>query len=171
MSQESLEPKIYSFVVQKSTGESVPLSDYKDRVLLIVNVASRCSFTRQYSGLEDLHTKYSEQGLSILAFPCNQFGNQEPGNDEEIRNFCSLNYNVHFDLFAKVDVNGPTTIPLYQYLKEKAPGLMGLQGVKWNFTKFLVGRDGKVLKRFFAFTTPKQLESEIEQALEQSATA
>ncbi len=157
---------IYTFRVTTSSGEEISLEKYQGRVLLIVNVASRCSFTPQYAGLQSLHEKYSDRGLSILAFPCNQFGYQEPGSDTEIASFCSVNFKTEFDLFAKIDVNGPNASPLYTYLKKEAPGLFGLEGVKWNFTKFLVGRDGTVLKRYFSWVPPRKLELDIERALE-----
>lgn len=158
-------PNIYSYDVRKADGSNVSLEQFRGKVLLIVNVASRCGFTSQYAGLQQLHDKYAEQGLVILAFPCNQFGNQEPGSDQEVQSFCSLKYNVTFDVLAKVDVNGPDTIPLYGYLKNQAPGLLGLQGIKWNFTKFLVDRQGQVVKRYFSFSTPASIEAEIQKAL------
>lgn len=156
---------IYAFQVRAADGNLVSLEKYQGKAMLIVNVASQCAFTKQYAGLQELHEKYADQGLAILGFPCNQFGNQEPGADEEVQSFCSLNYNVKFEVFAKVDVNGSNAIPLYKYLKEQAPGLLGLQGIKWNFTKFLVDRHGKVLKRYFAFATPASLEKDIQRAL------
>lgn len=156
---------IYAFQVRAANGNLVSLEKYQGKAMLIVNVASQCAFTKQYAGLQELHEKYADQGLAILGFPCNQFGNQEPGADEEVQSFCSLNYNVKFEVFAKVDVNGSNAIPLYKYLKEQAPGLLGLQGIKWNFTKFLVDRHGKVLKRYFAFATPASLEKDIQRAL------
>ncbi|MBU6175363.1 MAG: glutathione peroxidase [Planctomycetes bacterium] len=156
---------IFDFHATSIRGDDVSLERYRGKVLLIVNVASRCGFTPQYTGLQSLYDKYHDRGLEILAFPCNQFGGQEPGSDEEVLSFCSLNYDVKFDLFSKVQVNGDQAHPLFQYLKQEAPGLLGSEGIKWNFTKFLVDRDGRVLKRFGSMTTPSQLESEIESLL------
>jgi len=156
---------IFDFHATSIRGDDVSLERYRGKVLLIVNVASRCGFTPQYNGLQSLYDKYHDRGLEILAFPCNQFGGQEPGSDEEVLSFCSLNYDVKFDLFSKVQVNGDQEHPLFQYLKQEAPGLLGSEGIKWNFTKFLVDRDGRVLKRFGSMTTPSQLESEIESLL------
>ncbi len=156
---------IYNFEVKTIGLQKIKLESYKGKVLLIVNVASQCGFTPQYQGLEELYRKYKEQGLEILGFPCNQFGGQEPGDEAEIKNFCSLNYDVTFPLFAKIDVNGAGTDPLYAYLKHEEKGILGTEAIKWNFTKFLVGRDGKVLQRFAPQTTPSELESEIKKAL------
>ena len=156
---------IFDFHATSIRGDDVSLERYRGKVLLIVNVASRCGFTPQYTGLQSLYDKYHDRGLEILAFPCNQFGGQEPGSDEEVLSFCSLNYDVKFDLFSKVQVNGDQAHPLFQYLKQEDPGLLGSEGIKWNFTKFLVDRDGRVLKRFGSMTTPSQLESEIESLL------
>ncbi|MCC2615519.1 glutathione peroxidase [Aestuariibacter halophilus] len=152
---------IYDFALPRNDGTEQALSDYKDKVLLIVNTASKCGFTPQYDGLQALYDKYKEQGLEVLAFPCDQFGHQEPGDDNEIAQFCSMNFNVNFPLFKKIDVNGDTATPLYQYLKQAAPGLMGSKSIKWNFTKFLVNRDGKVLKRYAPTTKPEQIEQDI----------
>jgi glutathione peroxidase len=157
--------KIYSFGVKNIDGKETPLSQYKGKAILVVNVASQCGFTPQYTGLEALYNKYHEKGLEILAFPCNQFGSQEPGNEEEIKNFCELNYHVTFPLFAKIDVNGSDTHPLYQFLKSEEKGIFGTEAIKWNFTKFLIDREGKVLKRFAPQTKPEDLESEVEAAL------
>lgn len=156
---------IYEFEVQDSQGNTVKLSDYKDKLLLIVNTASKCGFTGQYEGLESLFENYSEKGLVVLGFPCNQFGGQEPGSDEEIQQFCKLNYDIKFPVMKKIEVNGEGTAPLYNYLKEKAPGLLGSKKIKWNFTKFLVGKDGEVITRFAPTTTPQDIEKEIQKYL------
>jgi glutathione peroxidase len=158
----------YQLQAKGIDGTPISFERYRGRVLLIVNVASHCVFTKQYDALQELHQKYSDRGLSILGFPCNQFGNQEPGSDEQVKSFCELNYHVAFDLFSKVNVNGPNTDPVFQYLKSKAPGLLGSESIKWNFTKFLVGRAGNALRRFSSMTTPKQLESDIESALNET---
>ena len=139
--------KIYEFIVTDINGQEKTLAEYKGKKLLIVNVASKCGFTPQYKGLEELYENNKDK-LVVLGFPCNQFGGQEPGSEEEIKSFCDLTYNVTFPMFSKVDVNGSNAHPLYEYLKEQAPGLMGSKAVKWNFTKFLVDEEGKVLKRF-----------------------
>ena len=156
---------VYDFSAETLDGRPAPLADYRGKVLLIVNTASKCGFTPQYEGLEALHRKYVDQGFEVLGFPCNQFGAQEPGNAEEIQSFCSLTYDVTFPMFAKIDVNGPKTHPLYEYLKHEKKGLLGSEGVKWNFTKFLVGKDGEVAQRFAPQTTPKDIESAIEKLL------
>lgn len=161
---------IYDFTVKNIKGEDVSLSEYRGQVMLIVNTASKCGFTPQYEGLQQLHEKFGEKGLAVLGFPCNQFNKQEPGNEEEIASFCSLNYNVSFPLFSKVDVNGALAHPLYQYLTKEAPGILGTKAVKWNFTKFLVGRDGKVLKRFAPTDAPAHIADEIEQVLDADHT-
>lgn len=157
---------IYSFDVIKNNGEKQALSDYSDKVLLIVNTASKCGFTPQYEGLQKLYDKYHEQGLEILAFPCDQFGHQEPGDDNEIAQFCSLNYNVSFPLFKKLEVNGDNASPLFSYLKKNAPGIFGSEGIKWNFTKFLVSKKGDVIKRYAPKTAPEKLENDIKEELE-----
>ncbi|MEC7823809.1 MAG: glutathione peroxidase [Pseudomonadota bacterium] len=154
-----------SFSVTNSQGKSVPLSDYDDKVLLIVNTASKCGFTPQYDGLEALYKEYQSMGLEIIAFPCNQFGKQEPGDNAAIQEFCSLTFDVTFPVMAKVDVNGENTIPLYEYLKKAAPGVLGTQGIKWNFTKFLVSRDRKNIKRYAPKDKPEALKSDIENML------
>ena len=141
---------------------SVDLRTYEGKTLLIVNVASKCGFTPQYKDLQNLYEKYQEQGLEVLGFPCNQFGAQEPGTNEEVKSFCDLNYNVSFRMFDKIDVNGSNASPLFKYLKHESPGIMGTEAVKWNFTKFLVNSDGKVVKRF----APKDGKSEIEPELQ-----
>jgi glutathione peroxidase len=156
---------IYNFEVKTIDLKNIKLDEYRGKVLLIVNVASKCGFTPQYTGLEALYQKYRAKGLEILGFPCNQFGAQEPGNEEEIKQFCSLTYPVSFPLFAKIDVNGTETHPLYSHLKTEAKGLLGTEAVKWNFTKFLVDREGSVVKRFAPQTEPSELEPEIEKLL------
>jgi glutathione peroxidase len=154
----------YDFSAKLNNGELKPLADYRGKVLLVVNTASKCGFTPQYKGLEELYQKHHAQGLEILGFPCDQFGHQEPGSDAEIKSFCELNYGVTFPLFAKIEVNGDGADPLYKFLKSQAGGILG-EGIKWNFTKFLVGRDGEVLERFASVTTPSALESKVENAL------
>lgn len=156
---------IYDFSATVAGAPEKQLSDYAGKVLLIVNTASKCGFTPQYEGLESLYRKYHDQGLEILAFPCNQFGAQEPGDAEEIKNFCTLKYDVSFPLMAKVDVNGTNADPLWTYLKQQQAGLLGSRGIKWNFTKFLVGRDGKVVARHGPQVKPETLSSDIEKLL------
>ena len=151
--------------VKAADGATTDLSAHKGEVMLIVNVASQCGFTPQYEGLEALQRKYGEKGFTVLGFPCNQFGQQEPGDAEEIASFCKLNYDVSFPLYGKIDVNGDDAAPLYQYLKDEAPGLLGSKAIKWNFTKFLVDRSGKVIKRFAPQTKPEELTSYIEATL------
>jgi glutathione peroxidase len=157
-------PSIFDFSAKLNTGNEKPLADYRGKVLLIVNTASRCGNTPQYKGMEELYQKYREQGLEILAFPCDQFGHQEPGSDDEIRSFCERNYGVTFPLFSKIEVNGENAHPLYKYLKAEAGGVI-TDAIKWNFTKFLVGREGKVLDRFAPFTNPTEIEGDIAAAL------
>lgn len=159
---------IHDFEVAGLDGKTVPLSQYRGKVLLIVNTASQCGFTPQYKGLEALHRDYKDRGFEVLGFPCNQFGAQEPGNADEIGAFCEKNFGVTFPLFAKVDVNGEAAHPLFKYLKHQAPGLLGTEGIKWNFTKFLVGKDGKVLKRYAPATKPEEITSDIEKSLADS---
>ncbi len=156
---------LYDFTVDDIHGKAVKLDKYKGKVVLVVNTASKCGFTPQYKGLEALYRKFHGQGLEILGFPCNQFGAQEPGSEAEIEQFCELNYGVTFPMFAKIDVNGKNTAPLYDYLKSAKPGLLGSEAIKWNFTKFLVGRDGKVVARFAPNDTPESLEGDVEKAL------
>jgi glutathione peroxidase len=156
---------IYDFTAETLDGKPAPLSDWKDKVVLIVNTASKCGFTPQYEGLEALYKKYRDRGLVVLGFPCNQFGAQEPGNAEEIANFCSLTYEVDFPMMRKIDVNGPATHPLYAYLKKAKKGILGSEGVKWNFTKFLVDRKGEVVGRYAPTDTPASLEGAIEKLL------
>lgn len=147
----------YATEVTTIDGKTTTLSEFEGKVLLIVNTASKCGFTPQYEGLEALWKEYGERGLVVLGFPCNQFGKQEPGDETEIQEFCSLNFGVSFPLFAKIDVNGGDTHPLYGQLKSAAPGLLGSKAIKWNFTKFLVGRDGEVLERFAPNDTPAEI--------------
>jgi glutathione peroxidase len=156
---------VYDFSARSIDGVDVPLSHYRGHALLIVNLASKCGFTPQYSGLEALYRKYHDRGFDILGFPCDQFGHQEPGSEADIKAFCSLTYDVSFPLFAKIEVNGKDTHPLYQYLKEALPGILGLEAVKWNFTKFLAGKDGVPLKRYAPADKPESLESAVEAAL------
>ena len=152
---------ILDIPVTAADGSQADLSAYKGKVLLVVNVASKCGFTPQYEGLEALHRRYADKGFEVLGFPCNQFGSQEPGNAEEIANFCSLTYDVTFPLLGKIDVNGPNAAPIYQRLKKDAPGLLGSEAIKWNFTKFLVDRDGNVVERYAPKTEPKELENDV----------
>ena len=156
---------IYEFKVQTITGDKTGLGTYENQVMLIVNTASKCGFTPQYEGLEALYAKYKDQGLVVLGFPCNQFGHQEPGNESDIQEFCQLNYGVSFPMFAKVDVNGDDADPLFKYLKKNKKGILGSEKIKWNFTKFLVNRDGKVVDRFAPTVKPKDLEKDIESLL------
>lgn len=159
----------YEFTVTTIDGQSMTLEAYRGQVLLIVNVASKCGFTSQYAGLEALYRRYRDKGFSILGFPCNQFGHQEPGNEAEIQSFCSLTYDVTFPLFAKIEVNGNGTHPLYAHLKKAQPGLLGSEAIKWNFTKFLVSRDGHVLKRYAPTDTPENIEADLRTLLDLSA--
>jgi len=152
---------IYEFDCKNAQGNTVSLSEYKNKVLLIVNTASKCGFTPQYEGLNNLHLKYSDKDFSVLGFPCNQFGKQEPGTNQEIQEFCSINFQIEFPVFGKIDVNGPTADPLYQYLTEKKPGLLGSKNIKWNFTKFLVDQNGNVTARFAPKTKPEDIEKKI----------
>ena len=156
---------IADFTAKLPNGEDIDLAEKKGKVLLVVNTASRCGFTPQYEGLEALYRKYKDKGFEVVAFPCNQFGAQEPGNAEEIQSFCKLTYDVTFPLMAKVDVNGPTAAPLYDWLKAEAPGLMGSRSIKWNFTKFLIDRDGKVVRRYAPTDRPESLQKDIEKLL------
>jgi glutathione peroxidase len=156
---------LYSIPLQAGDGSATSLEDYKGKVLLIVNTASKCGFTPQYKGLEALYRKYKERGLVVLGFPCNQFGQQEPGRDSEIQQFCELNFGVSFPLYAKLDVNGADAHPLFTHLKKAAPGILGTEGIKWNFTKFLVNREGQVVERFAPKDKPEDLQAEIEKLL------
>ncbi|WP_375391361.1 glutathione peroxidase [uncultured Sphingomonas sp.] len=151
--------------VRAADGGPASLDTWRGKVLLIVNTASRCGFTPQYEGLEDLHRRYGERGFEVLAFPCNQFGAQEPGNAADIANFCSTTYDVTFPVFAKIDVNGPRADPLFERLKAEAPGVLGSKAVKWNFTKFLVDRDGRTVRRYAPTTKPEDIVADIEALL------
>lgn len=152
---------IYDFKAKLTDANEVSLSDYKGKTLLIVNTASACGFTPQYEGLENLYRKYKDNGLMIMAFPSNQFGKQEPGSDAEIKEFCDLKFKISFPLFSKIEVNGDNAHPLYQYLKEALPGLLGSKAVKWNFTKFLIDKEGKPVKRYAPTDTPESIEKDI----------
>ncbi len=155
----------YSFSVKKADGSTQSLSAFKGKVVMIVNVASKCGFTPQYEGLEALYKKYSDKGFVILGFPCNQFGAQEAGSNEEIQTFCKLNYGVSFPVMAKIDVNGEEADPLYKWLKKTSPGLLGTEAIKWNFTKFLISKDGRVLERYAPQTKPEDTEKDLIKAL------
>jgi glutathione peroxidase len=159
----------YDITCQRITGEEQPLSLFQDKVLLIVNTASQCGFTPQFQGLEALYKQYQAQGFEVLGFPCNQFGSQDPGSNEDIQNFCQTNYGVSFPMFAKIEVNGPNTHPLYLYLKSQAPGLMGSEAIKWNFTKFLVDQSGHVQDRFAPTTKPEDIGPAIQTLLNTTA--
>ncbi|MED1865055.1 glutathione peroxidase [Fictibacillus nanhaiensis] len=156
---------VYDFSVETIKGEKTDLDTYKGDVLLIVNTASKCGFTPQYKGLQSIYESHKEQGLSVLGFPCNQFGAQEPGSSDEIMEFCELNYGVNFPMFAKVDVNGDQAHPLFKYLAAEAPGILGSKAIKWNFTKFLVDRNGQVVKRFAPTDKPETIEKHIRELL------
>jgi glutathione peroxidase len=156
---------VHDFSAKTLDGQDKSLADYRGQVLLIVNTASKCGFTPQYEGLEALYRDYKDRGFTVLAFPCNQFGAQEPGNAEEIASFCSLTYDVTFPVLAKIDVNGPDAHPLYAYLKHEQKGVLGTEAVKWNFTKFLIGRDGEVVERFAPTTKPEDLKLAVEALL------
>lgn len=163
MANDAEQPQtVYGFSVQTAAGETVSLADYRDKVMLVVNVASKCGFTPQYEGLEALFQAYRTRGFFVLGFPCNQFGGQEPGTDESIQSFCKLNYGVTFPVCAKIEVNGANAHPLYGFLKEQAPGLAGTRAVKWNFTKFLVDRQGRVVRRYAPATAPADLAADLE---------
>ena len=159
---------VYAFTVTSIDGRAVPLSIYRGKTLLIVNVASRCGYTPQYAGLERLYRAHKEDAFVILGFPCDQFGRQEPGTDDEIQQFCSKTYDVTFPLFSKIKVNGPEADPLFIYLKSEKKGLLGLEAIKWNFTKFLVGPDGEVLKRYGSADTPESIERDLRARLSAS---
>ena len=156
---------VYDFEALDIAGRPVALAQFKGKPLLIVNTASACGFTPQFAGLEELHKSYGDKGLVVLGFPCNQFGSQDKGSNDEIAEFCQLNYGVSFPMMAKIDVNGSGAHPLYQWMVNEAPGLLGLKAIKWNFTKFLIGKDGSVLKRYAPTDTPKSLAKDIEAAL------
>ncbi len=156
---------VYDFSAVTMQGKETTLADYKGKVLLVVNTASKCGFTPQFKGLEKLYEQYKDKGLEILGFPCNQFGKQDPGSNEQITEFCELNYGVTFPMFQKVDVNGDDAHPLFKHLKEEAPGLLGTQAIKWNFTKFLVDKNGNVVQRFAPKDTPEKIEAEVRKLL------
>ena len=158
-------PTIYDFEAQSIDGKPVPLSRYRGQPMLIVNTASACGFTPQFTGLEKLHQTYGERGLAVLGFPCNQFGSQDPGSNDQIASFCQLNYGVTFPMMSKIDVNGSDAHPLYRWLTAEAPGLLGSKAIKWNFTKFLIGKDGSVIKRYAPQDAPEKLAKDIEAAL------
>lgn len=156
---------VYQFEVKKINGQTISLSEYKGDVLLIVNTASNCGFTSQYKELQELYEQYKEKGFTVLGFPCNQFMNQEPGTETDIQSFCEMNFGVTFPLFSKVDVNGKNAHPLFQYLTEEAPGVLGMKAVKWNFTKFLVNRSGEVVERYAPNTNPIEISQDIEKLI------
>ena len=161
----SVTKSIYDIPVTDIHGKEQKLDQYKDKVLLIVNTASKCGFTPQYKGLEAVYEKMHDRGLEVLGFPCNQFGAQEPGDEQQIESFCEINYGVTFPLFAKIDVNGDNAAPLYKYLKKEKPGLLGSEAIKWNFTKFLVDRNGKVVERYAPKVEPEAIAGDIEKLL------
>lgn len=156
---------VFDFSATAIDGKPVDLSAYKGKVLLIVNTASKCGFTPQYKGLQKIFAQYADRGLEVLGFPCDQFGHQEPGNEADINSFCEMNFGVSFPLFAKIDVNGKDAHPLFAHLKSEAPGLLGSEGIKWNFTKFLVNREGKVISRYAPATSPESIAKDIEALL------
>lgn len=156
---------LHDFTVKDASGKDFPLSQFKGKAVVVVNVASKCGFTPQYKGLEELYQKYKDKGLMVIGFPCNQFGAQEPGTNEEIQEFCSLNYGVSFPVLGKVDVNGDATAPVFKFLKSEQPGILGLEAVKWNFTKFLINQNGQVVDRFAPQTTPEALATPVERLL------
>ena len=156
---------VLDFSAARANGDDTALSEFGGKVLLIVNTASKCGFTPQYEGLESLQKSYANRGFSVLAFPCNQFGGQEPGSEEEIQSFCDLNYQTSFPLFSKIEVNGAASHPLFNHLKEQAPGVLGSKRIKWNFTKFLVNQQGEVVKRYASSTKPEAIASDIEALL------
>lgn len=158
-------PSVYDFEALQISGTSVPLQQFRGKPMLIVNTASACGFTPQFAGLEELHKAYGDKGLVVLGFPCNQFGAQDKGSNDEIAEFCQLNYGVSFPMMAKIEVNGSGAHPLYQWLVKEAPGFLGTKAIKWNFTKFLIGKDGQVLKRYAPTDTPASLAQDIEAAL------
>lgn len=157
---------VYDFKARTIDGREVSLAEYKGKVLLIVNVASRCGFTPQYRGLEELYERFGKDGFEVLGFPCNQFGKQEPGSESDIRNFCDLQYGVRFPLFSKIEVNGAGAHPLYEFLKKAKPGFLGTRHIKWNFTKFLIDRRGCPIKRYSPQTTPTAIAKDVESALQ-----
>lgn len=159
------EANVFGFQVRDVKGNDVSLEQYRGKALLIVNVASKCGFTPQYKGLEELYKNFTSKGFVILGFPCNQFGGQEPGSDAEIESFCELNYGVTFPIFSKIEVNGAGTAPLYKYLKSEAPGTLGTEAIKWNFTKFLVDKAGKVVKRYAPTDSPESIGKDLDSFL------
>jgi glutathione peroxidase len=163
--KEPAMPTVYDFSAQTIDGKTRKLSDYKGKVLLVVNTASKCGFTPQYKGLEQVYEKFKDRGFAVLGFPCNQFGAQEPGPESEIAEFCEMNYGVNFPMFAKVDVNGDGAHPLFKYLTSSKKGLLGSEAIKWNFTKFLIGKDGSVIDRYAPTTKPEEIVRDIEKAL------
>ena len=156
---------VYDFDCQTPGGKKKSLNDYQGKVLLVVNTASKCGFTPQFEGLEQMYEKYKDRGLEILGFPCNQFGKQDPGSNDEIMEFCQLNYGVSFPMFGKIEVNGGGTDPLFKYLKKEAPGALGTQRIKWNFTKFLIDPSGEVVKRYAPTVKPKDIEKDVKKLL------
>jgi len=162
---KAVERSLYDFSAYSIDGHETPLAQYRGKVLVVVNTASKCGYTPQYAGLEALYLQYKDRGLVVLGFPCNQFGAQEPGTEEEIAQFCELNYGVNFPIFAKIDVNGPHTHPLFKFLKSEKSGFLGTEAIKWNFTKFLLDREGNVVKRFAPSVAPADLSPEIERLL------
>ena len=155
----------YDFQARQIDGKDISMAEFRGKVMLIVNTASQCGFTPQFGGLEALHKSYAGQGLAVLGFPCNQFGAQDPGSNGEISDFCQLNYGVSFPMMSKIDVNGPAAHPLYKWLSSEAPGLLGSKAIKWNFTKFLIGKDGKVIKRYAPTDKPENMAKDIDAAL------
>ena len=158
-------PTIYDFSARQIDGKEIPMAQFRGKVMLVVNTASACGFTPQFGGLEALYKSYGGKGLAVLGFPCNQFGSQDPGQDSEIASFCQINYGVSFPMMSKIDVNGPAAHPLYKWLTAEAPGLLGSKAIKWNFTKFLVGKDGRVIKRYAPLDKPAVMAKDIETAL------
>jgi glutathione peroxidase len=156
---------IYDFEATTIDGQPQKMDTYRGKTLLIVNVASECGFTPQYTGLQELHDRFKDKGFAVLGFPCDQFGHQEPGSEEQIRNFCSTNYSITFPMFSKVEVNGDDAHPLYKYLRSERKGLLGTESIKWNFTKFLVGSDGAVLKRYAPTDTPESIGADLARIL------
>ncbi len=165
MTSPNTSTSFYDFSVKTAADSTLALADLRNQVVLVVNVASKCGFTSQYAGLESIYREYKAQGFTILGFPCNQFGGQEPGSNDEIQQFCSLQYEVSFPIMSKVEVNGDNSAPVYKWLKASAPGILGTEAIKWNFTKFLVGKNGQVLNRYSPQTDPKEISSDIQKAL------
>lgn len=161
-----MKKSFFDFTVKDDKKQDFNLSQFKGKPVLVVNVASKCGFTPQYKGLEELYQQFKDQGLVILGFPCNQFGSQEPGSNEEIQSFCQMNYGVSFPVLDKVDVNGENTAPVYEFLKSEAPGIFGTEVIKWNFTKFLINKDGAVIKRYAPNTEPKDIAADVKKSLE-----